>query len=187
MNKTCLVMLLVGGSLLGSVCVRGGQTTSTQIDFDKRLAELGVQLPPKSSSVGIYKSVVVVGNLAYLSGHISRAEDGQILRGKVGDDVTLEQAQEAARRSAIAMLASLKAELGTLNHVKRLVKTTGMVNCSPDFVDQSRVINGCSQLLKDLFGEENGVGARAAVGMSSLPAGAIVEIEAIFELETDSQ
>ena len=81
------------------------------------------------------------------------------------------------------MLASLKHELGTLNKVKRLVKTTGMVNCTPNFTDQPKVINGCSELIRELFGPENGVGARAAVGMSSLPAGAIVEIEAIFEVE----
>ena len=153
------------------------------VDFDKRLAELGFELPPKSSSVGIYKSVVIVDNMAYLSGHIPRTAEGEIMRGKVGDDTTLEQAQLAAQRSALAMLASLKAELGSLNRVKRLVKTTGMVNCTPEFTDQPKVINGCSQLFKDLFGAENGVGARAAVGMSSLPAGSIVEIEAIFEIQ----
>jgi len=81
------------------------------------------------------------------------------------------------------MLTSLKTELGSLNKIKRLVKTTGMVNCTSDFIEQSQVINGCSQLFKDLFGEENGVGARAAVGMNSLPKGSIVEIEAIFELK----
>ncbi len=155
-----------------------------QTDFDKKLADMGYELPvSKSTSVGIFKPVVIVGNMAYLSGHIPRTKDGQILRGKMGGGVTMEQGQEAARRSAIAMLASLKAELGTLNRVKRLVKTTGMVNSTPDFTDQSKVINGCSQLIKDLFGPENGVGARAAVGMSSLPAGAVCEIEAIFEIE----
>ena len=152
------------------------------VDFDKKLKEMGHELPPVSSAVGIYRSVVVVGNMAYLAGHIPRSAEGEILRGKVGDDVTLEQAQTAAKRSGLAMLASLKAELGSLNRVKRLVKTTGMVNCTADFVDQPKVVNGCSELFRDLFGQENGVGARAAVGMSSLPAGAIVEIEAMFEL-----
>jgi len=158
------------------------QESNEQVDFDKKLKEMGFDLPEPSGAVGIYKSVVVVDNMAYLAGHIPRTTAGEIMRGKVGDGATLEQAQAAAKRSAVAMLASLKAELGTLNRVKRLVKTTGMVNCTPDFVDQPKVINGCSELLRDLFGQENGVGARAAVGMNSLPAGAIVEIEAIFEL-----
>ncbi len=156
-------------------------------DFEERLAELGYKLPPASSSVGIYRSVVVVDNMAYLAGHIPRTETGEIMRGKVGDSVTLETAQQAALRSGLAMLTSLKSELGSLNRVKRLVKTTGMVNCTPDFTDQPKVINGCSQLFKDLFGAEQGVGARSAVGMNSLPAGAIVEIEAIFELEPTSR
>ena len=166
-----------------SLFLKADQSVALQEDFDAKLTELGFELPPKSSSVGIYKSVVVVDNMAYLAGHIPRTKDGQIMRGKVGGDVTIEQAQEAARRSGLAMLASLKAELGSLNKVKRLVKTTGMVNCTSEFTDQPKVINGCSQLFKDLFGDDNGVGARAAVGMNSLPAGAIVEIEAIFEID----
>ena len=157
----------------------------TRVDFDQKLIDMGYELPQPSMSVGIYKSVVVVGNLAYLAGHIPRDVNGEIMQGKVGDNVNLAQAQEAARRSGLAMLASLKAELGTLNRVKRLVKTTGMVNCTADFIDQPKVINGCSELIRELFGAENGVGARAAVGMNSLPAGAIVEIEAIFEIEAD--
>ena len=180
-----LSMLAAGCSFLSFASRPITQPAKTQVDFDKKLAELGHQLPPKSSSVGIYKSVVVVGNMAYLSGHIPRTQDGEIMRGKLGDAVSIEQAQIAAQRSGLAMLASLKAELGTLNRIKRLVKTTGMVNCTADFTDQPKVVNGCSQLFKDLFGDENGVGARAAVGMNSLPAGAIVEIEAIFEIETD--
>ena len=159
------------------------QPSSGEVDYDKRLVELGHEFAPVSKPVGIYKRVVVVDNMAYLSGHISIGVDGQIMKGKVSDDVNLQRAQQAAQRCAIAMLSSLKAELGTLNKIKRLVKTTGMVNCTDNFTDQPKVVNGCSQLFKDLFGEENGVGARAAVGMSSLPVGAIVEIEAIFELE----
>lgn len=155
---------------------------SQESDFDAKLKEMGFELPPTSSAVGIYKSVVVVDKMVYLAGHIPRNEKGEIMRGKVGDNVTLEQAQKAAQRSGLAMLASLKAELGSLNKIKRLVKTTGMVNCTPDFTDQPKVVNGCSQLFKDLFGDDAGVGARAAVGMNSLPAGSIVEIEAIFEL-----
>lgn len=152
-------------------------------DYDQKLSDLGYTLPPKSASVGIYRSVVIVDNMAYVAGHIPRNGEGEVLQGKVGADVSLEQAQQAAQASGLAILASLKQELGTLNRVKRLVKTTGMVNCTADFVDQPKVVNGCSQLFKDLFGEENGVGARSAVGMNSLPAGAIVEIEAIFEIQ----
>lgn len=153
------------------------------IDFDERLEEMGFELGPVSKPVGIYKRVVVVGNMAYLSGHIPIDADGNILTGKLGDDVSIEEGQLAARLSGLAMLASLKSELGTLNRIKRLVKTTGMVNCTNDFTQQPTVVNGCSQLFADLFGEENGIGARSAVGMSSLPRGAIVEIEAIFELQ----
>ncbi len=153
-----------------------------QEDYDQRLADMGHQLPEVSQPLAVYRRVVVVNNLAFLSGHIPISADGKILTGKVGDDVALEQAKAAAERTAIGMLASLKAELGTLNRVKRLVRTTGMVNCTSDFTDHSLVINGCSELFRDLFGEENGVGTRAAVGMVSLPRGAILEIQAIFEL-----
>lgn len=173
-------------ALIGLVFfINAAHRPQLQEDYDKKLADMGFELPEVSEAVGIYKRVVVVGNMAYLAGHIPRTADGEIMRGKVGADVDLEQAQEAARRSALAMLASLEAELGTLNKVKRLVKTTGMVNCTPDFTDQPKVINGCSELIRELFGQENGVGARAAVGMSSLPAGAIVEIEAIFEIQSE--
>ncbi|MDA7979661.1 MAG: RidA family protein [Pirellulales bacterium] len=183
MNRTILIVSLATFSLGFPFSTGAGDTPTSADDFDQRLAELGYELPPVAGSVGIYKSVVVVDNMAYLAGHIPRNAEGEIMRGKVGESVTLEQAQAAARRSGLAMLASLKAELGTLNRVKRLVKTTGMVNCTADFVDQPKIINGCSQLFKDLFGDDRGVGARATVGMNSLPAGAIVEIEAIFELE----
>jgi len=163
--------------------VGGAARPDATTDFDKRLAEMGYELPDRTSRpVGIYRPVVISGNMAYLSGHIPRTKDGQIMQGKLGAGVSIEQGQHAAQRCAIAMLTSLKAELGTLNRVKRLVKTTGMVNCDPAFTDQPKVVNGCSHLFRDLFGEENGVGARAAVGMSSLPAGAICEIEAIFEI-----
>ena len=158
-------------------------TPTQQDDAEKKLADMGITLPAtKTPPIAIYKPAVVVGNMLYLSGHISRSESGEILKGKLGDGVTLEQGQAAARRSAIALLATIKNEVG-LRRVKRLVKTTGMVNCTPNFTDQSKVINGCSQLFKDVFGEENGVGARAAVGMSSLPAGSICEIEMILEIE----
>ena len=176
--------------ILFSIAVVTSANWSTQesaTDYDKKLQEMGFELPKVSKPVAVYKSVVVVDNMAYLAGHIPRRPDGKIMTGKVGDDVELAEAQKAAERCAVAMLASLKAEIGSLNRVRRLVKTTGMVNCTPDFTDQSKVVNGCSELIRDLFGQENGVGARAAVGMSSLPLGAIVEIEAIFEIEPKSK
>ena len=177
---------LMAVCLLCCVAIYATTTQPTQepeTDFDKKLAEMGIELPEVSSPVAVYKSVVVVDNMAYLAGHIPRTEAGDIMTGKVGGDVDLATAQQAARRCAVGMLASLKNEIGSLNRVRRLVKTTGMVNCTPEFTDQSKVINGCSELIRDLFGQENGVGARAAVGMSSLPLGAMVEIEAIFEIE----
>ncbi len=153
------------------------------MDAEKRLAELGIKLPPPTRSLAIYKKIVVVDRMAYLSGHIPISEDGEIMRGKVGRDVTVEQANAAARRCGIALLATLRNEIGSLNRVSRLVKTTGMVNCTDDFTQQPEVVNGCSQLIVDLFGEDCGKGARAAVGMASLPRGAICEIEMIFELK----
>ena len=183
-RATCNLLPLVIILSVALPQIAGAQnTTASSVDIDKKLEKLGHKLPKVRKSLAIYKRVVVVGKMAYLSGHISIDANGKIMKGKAGGDVSLRRAQLAAQRSGLAMLASLKHELGSLNKVKRLVKTTGMVNCTPDFTDQSKVINGCSQLFKDLWGEDNGVGARAAVGMVSLPAGATVEIEAIFELK----
>ena len=126
---------------------------------------------------------MVVDKVAYLSGHIPFDVDGNIMKGKVGDDVDVEAGAAAAKRCALGLLATLKSEVGDLNKVKRLVKTTGMVNCTDDFTEQPEVVNGCSQVIVDLFGDDNGKGARAAVGMSSLPRGSICEIEMIFELK----
>lgn len=180
MRRSCLPIAFVA---VAGALVLASSVSQPQDDFDGRLAQMGHELPPTSKPVGIYKPVVIVGNMAYLSGHIPRDASGEIMRGKLGDGVSIERGQQAAQRCGLAMLASLKAELGSLNRVKRLVRTAGMVNSTPDFTDQPRVVNGCSQLFKDLFGDDRGVGARAAVGMSSLPAGAICEIQAIFELK----
>lgn len=155
---------------------------SSSVDAEARIKELGIELPAPTKSLAIYKKIVVVDKMAYLSGHIPIDENGKIMVGKVGKDVDIEQGAKAARRCAIALLATLRSEVGSLNNVKRLVKTTGMVNCTPDVTQQPEVINGCSQLIVDIFGEENGKGARAAVGMASLPRGAICEIEMMFEL-----
>ena len=152
------------------------------IDPEQRIRELGIQLPTPTKSLAIYKKIVIVDKMAYLSGHIPIDEDGKIMKGKVGKDVDIDLAAKAARRCAIGLLATLRSEVGSLNKVKRLVKTTGMVNCTPDFTRQPQVINGFSELMVEVFGEGAGKGARSAVGMGSLPSNIAVEIEAIFEV-----
>jgi enamine deaminase RidA (YjgF/YER057c/UK114 family) len=148
---------------------------------ESRIAELKLDLPNPPKPGGVYKPVVQVGNVCYVSGHGPLRPDGSLICGKVGLDVTEEQAKEAARVTGLALLASLRAHLGSLDRVVRLVKTLGMVNAVPDFGRHPQVINGYSELLRDIFGE-NGVGARSAVGMGSLPGNIAVEIEAIFEV-----
>ena len=146
------------------------------------MAELGIVLPEVSKPVANYVNAVRTGNLIFLAGKGPKKADGEYIKGKVGIDLTLEEGQEAARLCAINQLAVLKAELGDLNKVKRIVKVLGMVNAAPDFTDHSKVINGFSNLLVDVFGDK-GKHARAAVGMGSLPIGMAVEIEAIVEVE----
>jgi len=150
---------------------------------DARLAELELQLPPAPKAMGVYRPIVVVGHIAYLSGHGPLLPDGSLLTGRVGDDVDQAAGFAAARQTGLAMLATLRAQLGSLDRVRRVVKVLGMVNCTPDFVDHPAVINGCSELFRDVWGEEAGIGARSAVGMGSLPANITTEIEAIFEVD----
>ena len=150
--------------------------------IENRLKELGYELPTIPASKGIYKKVVLAGGLLYVSGHISVNTDGSAIKGKVGVDLTDEQGYAAARQCGLAILSTLKEQLGDLDKVKRLVKLLGMVNARPDYTDHASVMNGCSQLFKDVMGEENGVGVRSAVGMGSLPVNVAVEVEAIFEL-----
>jgi enamine deaminase RidA (YjgF/YER057c/UK114 family) len=120
--------------------------------------------------------------LAYVSGHGPLRTDGSLIVGRVGADLTLEQGKDAARQVGLAILATLRKELGSLDRVHRVIKVLGMVNSAPDFLDHPKVINGCSELFAEVFGEENGIGARSAVGMGPLPGNIAVEIEAIFEL-----
>lgn len=152
-------------------------------DFDKRLQELHLTLPPAPKPVAVYKPALKVGSLLFVSGHGPLKEDKSLILGVLGKDLTLDQGKDAARQTGLAILATLKETLGSLNKVKRLVKSFGMVNCTADFTDQPKVINGYSELMKDVFGEDAGVGARSAVGHNSLPGGMAVEIEAIFEVE----
>lgn len=149
---------------------------------EAKLAELKLDLPPAPKPMGVYKPIVIVGNLAYLSGHGPLKSDGTLFTGRVGSEVDQETGFAAARQTGLAMLATLRASLGSLDRVKRVVKTLGMVNCTSEFDKQPAVINGCSELWAEVFGKENGVGARSAVGMGSLPGNISVEIEAIFEI-----
>jgi enamine deaminase RidA (YjgF/YER057c/UK114 family) len=149
---------------------------------EAKLAELQLQLPPIPKPGGVYKPVVTVGNLAYVSGHVSLNSDGKIMTGRVGADVDEAGGKKAAEAAGLAILATLRANLGSLDKVKRVIKTLGMVNSTADFTNHPEVINGCSELFAKLWGQEHGIGARSAVGLGSLPRNATVEVEVIFEL-----
>jgi len=161
-------------------------TTATPLPdtIERRVAELKLTLPAvsKPGPTATLTSVVVSGNLAFVSGHISRAADGQLITGRVGEELTVAQGKAAARQCGLAVLASLRQELGSLDRVRRVVKVLGMVNCPPGFKDQPQVVNGFSELMLDVFGRERGLGARSAVGVASLPSNVAVEVEAVFEL-----
>jgi enamine deaminase RidA (YjgF/YER057c/UK114 family) len=148
---------------------------------DQRLAALGLTLPAVPASIANYVPAVRSGHLVFLAGQIARGSDGKIIAGKVGRDCTAAEAAAAARTCALQLLAALKAEIGDLARVKRIVRVGGFVNCTPDFTAQPQVINGASDLLVAVFGER-GRHARAAVGVASLPAGAPVEIELVAEI-----
>ena len=149
---------------------------------EARLAELKLELPPAPKPMGVYKLVVVVGNLAYVSGHGPLKPDLSLIKGRVGTDLSLEEGKAAARQVGLAILASLRAHFGSLDRIKRVIKTLGMVNSAPDFLEHPKVINGCSELFAEIWGPDHGVGARSAVGLGPLPGNIAVEIEVIFEL-----
>ena len=151
-------------------------------DAETKLKEKGIVLTPPSSPVANYVNAVRVGNLLFLAGKGPQKADNTYITGKVGRDLTIEQGYEAARLTAIAHLAVLKNELGSLNKVKRIVKVLGMVNCTGDFYDQPKVINGYSDMMVEIFGEK-GKHARSAVGMVALPFNMAVEVEVIVEVE----
>jgi enamine deaminase RidA (YjgF/YER057c/UK114 family) len=150
---------------------------------EARVKELKLELPPAPKPAGVYKPVVIAGNLAYVSGHGPLKSDGTMITGKVGADADQQAGYAAARQTGLAILASLKANLGSLDRVRRLVKSLGMVNATPEFAQHPAVINGYSELMAQVFGPDQGVGARSAVGMGSLPGNITVEVEAIFEIE----
>jgi len=149
---------------------------------ETRLTELKIELPPAPKPVAVYRPLVISGNLAYASGHGPVRADKTLITGRVGAGLDVEAGKSAARQTGLAILATLRSELGSLNRVKRVIKVLGMVNCTPEFQDHPKVINGCSELFAEVFGQENGIGARSAVGMASLPGNIAVEIEAVFEI-----
>ncbi|MEM8857517.1 MAG: RidA family protein [Chloroflexota bacterium] len=152
-------------------------------NIDLHLEELGIKLPPSRPPGAVYKPMVIAGNMLYVSGNVPIRDDGTMIIGRAGDTITEADAKAAARQVGLCMLGNMQGELGSLNRVAKLVKTLGMVNCTPDFENQPEVINGFSELMVEVFGNENGKGARSAVGMM-LPRGVAVEIEAIFELKS---
>lgn len=149
---------------------------------ESRLVELKLVLPPAPKPVAVYKPLVVFGNAAYVSGHGPLRTNGTLITGVVGRELTLDEGKDAARQVGLAILATIRAQLGSLDRIRRVVKILGMVNSAPDFYDHPKVINGCSELFAEIWGPENGIGARSAVGMGPLPGNIAVEIEVIFEL-----
>lgn len=145
---------------------------------------LDLRLPPAPAAGGIYHPVLITGNHLYVSGQGPVQDNGELIKGKVGRDLTLEEGQMAARQVGLTMLSTIKAQIGDLGRINRLIKTLGMVNCYPEFDQHPQTINGFSQLMVDIFGADSGRGARSAVGMS-LPGNIAVEVECIFELKDE--
>ncbi|MEC5145560.1 RidA family protein [Chitinophaga sp. 212800010-3] len=149
---------------------------------EEKLAALGLVLPPAPTPLGVYKPCLIDGKYLYLSGHGPVQNDKSLIIGRIGDALDMEQGKLAARQVGLTMLATIKKHAGGLDKVKRVIKVLGMVNCTPDFERHPYVINGCSELFAAIWGEENGIGVRSAVGFGSLPDNIPVEIEALFEL-----
>jgi enamine deaminase RidA (YjgF/YER057c/UK114 family) len=165
--------------IIFSICLLTFETMAQ--DAETKLKEKGIVLAAPTAPVANYVNAVRVGNLLFLAGKGPTRSDGSHITGKVGKDLTIEQGYDAARLTAINHLSVLKAELGSLNKVKRIVKVLGMVNCTEDFKDQPKVINGYSDLMVEIFGDK-GKHARSAVGMYALPSGIAVEVEVIVEI-----
>ena len=149
---------------------------------EQNLIDLGLTLPQAPTPKGVYKPVLIDGKHCYISGQGPYLPDGSLITGKLGKDLNPDEGKNAALQVGLTILATLKQELGSLDKIKRVIKVLGMVNAVPDFEKQPYVINGCSELFAKIWGEDNGVGVRSAVGMGSLPNNISVEIEALFEL-----
>ena len=149
---------------------------------DENFAQTGLRLPPAPTPLGVYKPFLIDGRYLYVSGHGPVRDDKSLMTGRVGDALTPDQGKQAARQVGLTILATIVTHLGSLNKVKRVIKVLGMVNCTADFERHPYVINGCSELFAQVWGPENGVGVRSAVGFNSLPDNIPVEVEALFEL-----
>ncbi|MDP4283421.1 MAG: RidA family protein [Bacteroidota bacterium] len=149
---------------------------------DQRFEQTGLKLPPAPAPLGVYKPFLIDGKHFYISGHGPVQNDGSLIHGRIGDDMDMEQGKFAAQQVGLTILSTIQKNIGSLDKVKRVIKVLGMVNCVEDFKKHPYVINGCSELFKKVWGEDNGVGVRSAVGMGSLPDNIPVEIEALFEL-----
>ena len=152
------------------------------MNAEERFNKLGLRLPPAPTPLGVYKPYLIDGKYLYLSGHGPVREDKTLIIGRIGSELNIEEGKLAARQVGLTMLATIHANLGSFDKIKRVIKVLGMVNCTPDFERHPYVINGCSELFAAVWGEENGIGVRSAVGFGSLPDNIPVEIEAVFEL-----
>jgi len=149
---------------------------------EQNFAALGLNLPPAPQPLGVYKPYLIDGKYLYVSGHGTVRDDKTLIIGRIGETMSAEDGKLAARQVGLAILSTIKTNLGSLDKVKRVIKVLGMVNCTPDFEKHPFIINGCSELFAKVWGEDNGIGVRSAVGMGSLPDNIPVEIEALFEL-----
>jgi len=149
---------------------------------EEQLEKLALLLPPAPTPLGVYKPCLIDGKYLYLSGHGPIQNDKSFIIGRIGLELDAEDGKLAARQVGLAMLSTIRSQIGSLNQVKRVIKILGMVNCTPDFERHPYIINGCSELFATIWGPENGIGVRSAVGMGSLPDNIPVEIEAMFEL-----
>jgi len=157
-------------------------TETIIVSPEEAFAALNLSLPPAPTPLGVYKPCLIDGKYLYLSGHGPVRDDKSLIIGRIGSDMDIEEGKLAARQVGLTMLSTIKENVGSLNKIKRVVKILGMVNCTADFERHPYVINGCSELFADIYGSENGIGVRSAVGMGSLPDNIPVEVEALFEL-----
>ena len=149
---------------------------------EQKFAQLNLNLPPAPTPLGVYKPCLVDGKYLYVSGHGTVKDDKSLIKGRIGEDMDMEAGKLAARQVGLTILSTIKTHIGSLDKIKRVIKVLGMVNCVPSFEKHPYVINGCSELFAKVWGDDNGIGVRSAVGMGSLPDNIPVEIEALFEL-----
>jgi enamine deaminase RidA (YjgF/YER057c/UK114 family) len=149
---------------------------------EEQFAQLGLSLPPAPAPLGVYKPFLIDGKYLYISGHGPVLNDKSLIRGRIGLDMDMEQGKLAARQVGLTILSTIRTHVGDLDSIKRVIKILGMVNCTSEFEKHPYIINGCSELFANIWGQENGIGVRSAVGFGSLPDNIPVEIEAVFEL-----